>query len=479
MSGIVWLGSYLPYLRFSRHRWAQAWGLGEFADKMIGNRTVASFDEDSLTMATDAALCALGAGNPKDVDALFFASTTPPYLEKSNATVIANALDIAEEARTADFTGSLRASTQALLGALDAVKAGSVKKALVCVGDVRESEPRYYMETMMDDSGAAALVGNDDLLLELEASLSIQEEFIDTWRRSEDRYLRYDDERFSSLFGYLRVLPRAAELILKKAKIPIDQINKIVAYAPEGPTYIALAKRSGAGHLFNTDPLLMQVGNAGNCSVFLQLAKVLEDSSAGERILLMSYGEGADALIFKVTKKVDEFKKHNFVSTQLARAKEIDSYEKILYFRNAIKLNTQSIWTFEPYTSISQLHHDNKSIYGMYAQKCTNCGHITYPIMGICHNCQIQSGLEQIKLSRKGKVYSFVSDHVFPSPESPTIMAVVDLDSGGRVMFQLTDTEEVKVQVGQPVVQTFRKLHEAKGINHYWWKVRPVFEYEK
>lgn len=446
---------------------------------MIGQRTVANFDEDSLTMATEAALLAIGGGNTKDIDALFFASTTPPYLEKSNATLIATALDFDEQARTADFTGSIRASTQALISAFDAVKARSAKKAIVCTGEVRESEPKYYMETMMGDSGAAALVGDRDLLLELEETLSIQDEFTDTWRRSEDRFLRYDDERFSSLFGYLRVVPRAAELILKKAKISFDQINKIVAYAPEGPTYIALAKRSGVGHLFNTDPLLMQVGNAGNCSVFLQLARVLEDANAGERILLLSYGEGADAFIFKVTEKVEQFKKYKFVSTQLARAKEVDSYGKILYFRNAIKLNTPSIWTFDPYTSISQLHHDKSSVYAMYAQKCNACGYITYPIMGICQNCQEKGKLEHIKLSRKGKIYSFVSDHVYPSPESPTVMAVVDLDSGGRVMFQMADTEETKVQVGQAVAQTFRKLHEAKGINHYWWKVRPVFDYEK
>jgi len=479
MAGIVWIGSYLPYLRFSRQRWAEAWGMGQFADKMIGQRTAANFDEDALTMATEAALCALGDSDVSDVGALYFASTTPPYLEKSNATVIASALDLSEEARTADFTGSLRASTQALLGALDAVSAGSLERALVCTGEVRESEPKYYMETMMGDSGAAALVGNDDLLLELEASLSIQSEFTDTWRRRQDDFLRYDDERFSSLFGYMRVVPRAAELILKKAGVPMDQINRIVAYAPEGPTYIALAKKSGVGHLFNTDPLLMQVGNAGNASVFLQLARVLEDASAGERILVVSYGEGADAFIFKVTDKVDEFKKSGYMNAQLARAREIDSYAKLLYFRNAIKLNTPSIWQFDPYTSMAQLHHDRRSVYGMYAHRCAKCGHITYPIAGICHNCQARSGLEEVKLSRAGEIYSFVSDHVYPSPEPPTIMAVVRLEPGGRVMFQMTDAHEEEVAVGQKVVQTFRLLHEAKGINHYWWKVRAAFEYEE
>ncbi len=478
MGGIVWLGCYLPHLRFSRQRWAETWGMGQFADKMIGQRTVANFDEDSLTMATEAALCALGDAEPQGVGALYFASTTPPYLEKSNATVIASALGLQEEVRTADFTGSLRASTQALLAAFDAVEAGSVERAVVCAGEVRESEPRYYMETMMGDSGAAALVGKDELLLELETALSIQNEFIDTWRRRQDRFLRYDDERFSSLFGYMQVVPRAADLVLKKAGLSLEQINRIVAYAPEGPTYIALAKKSGAGHLFNTDPLLMQVGNAGNCSVLLQLARVLEDASAGDRILVISYGEGADAFIFKVTDKVEEFKKVGYINAQLARAREIDSYAKILYFRNAIRLNTPSIWQFDPYTSISQLHHDRKSIYGMYAHKCSACGYITYPMVGICHNCQARSGLEEVRLSRTGEIYSFVSDHVYPSPEPPTIMAVVNMEPGGRVMFQMTDAEEEKVAVGQKVVQTLRLLHEAKGINHYWWKVRPAFEYE-
>jgi uncharacterized OB-fold protein len=53
-------------------------------------------------------------------------------------------------------------------------------------------------------------------------------------------------------------------------------------------------------------------------------------------------------------------------------------------------------------------------------------------------------------------------------------MLVIDLDGGGRVYLQGTDTGEGEIQVGTPVVLTFRRLHESGGNRNYFWKARPA-----
>ena len=137
MAGIVSYGAYIPYHRMSREEFHRAWG--GFA--MPGEKAVANFDEDSLTMAVEAARDCLTGLDHRQIDAVFFASTTLPYKEKLGAAIIAAALDLPDEVRTADFAGSLRVGVSALGCALDAVKAGSAKRVLVLVADTRMGAP--------------------------------------------------------------------------------------------------------------------------------------------------------------------------------------------------------------------------------------------------------------------------------------------------------------------------------------------------
>src|SRR5436190_6075399 len=118
MVGITRLGVYLPRRRLDRALIAKAWG----TRVMAGARTVAGFDEDALTMATDAVLSCMGDADPATIDALHFASTSSPYLEKQVASVIATAVDLRRDVAVADFGGSVRAGLGALRAASDAVR---------------------------------------------------------------------------------------------------------------------------------------------------------------------------------------------------------------------------------------------------------------------------------------------------------------------------------------------------------------------
>jgi hydroxymethylglutaryl-CoA synthase len=123
MAGIVSYGSYVPYRRLKRAAIAQVLGVAA----VKGERAVASFDEDSVSMAVEALRDALRGAPGPEVQALAFATTTPPYAEKLNAAIVGAAAQLPAEIRAADLTGSVRAGLSALLQAADAVNGGAAR----------------------------------------------------------------------------------------------------------------------------------------------------------------------------------------------------------------------------------------------------------------------------------------------------------------------------------------------------------------
>ncbi len=177
MTGIVSYGSYVPYRRLKRSAIAAV--LGTPGGK--GERAIASFDEDSVSMAVEAVRDALKAAPPGDVQALIFATTTPPYAEKLSAAVIGAAAMLPAEIRASDMTGSVRAGMSALLQGADAI-AGGAERALVAIGDCRLAAPEGKAEQTTGDGAVAFVLGAKDVIAEIEASSSLTREFLDTWR---------------------------------------------------------------------------------------------------------------------------------------------------------------------------------------------------------------------------------------------------------------------------------------------------------
>ena len=154
MAGVVSYGAYIPYHRMSREEFQRAWG----GFGMPGEKAVANFDEDSITMAVEAARDCLKGMEQQKIDAVYLSSTTLPYKEKLGAAIVAAALDLPAEVRTVDFTGSLRAGTSAVGCALDAIKAGSANRVLVAVADTRMGAPAGQFEQALGDGAAALLL---------------------------------------------------------------------------------------------------------------------------------------------------------------------------------------------------------------------------------------------------------------------------------------------------------------------------------
>src|SRR4051812_34665939 len=136
MTGIVSFGTYVPFHRLSRKTIGQT--LGTPGGK--GERAVASYDEDSVTMAVEASRDCLRGQDRSGIRSLTFATTDPPYIEKLNAATIHAALDLPANVRALDIACSLRAGVGSMISAYEAASLGS-GTALATMGDIRIGAP--------------------------------------------------------------------------------------------------------------------------------------------------------------------------------------------------------------------------------------------------------------------------------------------------------------------------------------------------
>ena len=91
-----------------------------------GEKAVANYDKESITMRVAAGMDCLNGFERTQIDGLYLSSMSLPYTERHNAAICAAALALRSDIRTADFCSSSKAGTTALLAACEAVKSGEM-----------------------------------------------------------------------------------------------------------------------------------------------------------------------------------------------------------------------------------------------------------------------------------------------------------------------------------------------------------------
>ncbi len=466
MIGITRYGAYVPLYRM---------GKGTEAWTARGERAVSSFDEDSITMAVAAGLDCLGDIDPKTIDAVYFASTTSPYREKQAATLIARALDLKDGIFTADFAGSLRAGTTAIKAAVDSVKAGTARNVLVVAAEQRVPQPRSDFDENIGDAAAALLVGREDTVAEIEDIYSNSQEIYDVWRTDTDVFPRSAEDRFVAEEGYLKSMKEAAAVIMGRNKLSHKDFAQVVAYAPSARKHTEICRSMGFDEKTQLAPAYFgQVGDAGCALVPMMLAGVLEKAKAGQRLLVASYGEGADVLVLKMAKDGVKPAGVRGLSGYLASKRLLSSYITYLRWRGLVNI---AFAAKRPPLKIPGVHavwREAPSNISLYGSKCRTCGTVQYPAERICTQCQTIENMEPRKMSRKGAVFTYSMDYLGPTPDSPMVLAVVDFDDGGRGLFVMTDRDPNEIKVGMTIELSFRRLHTVEGIHNYYWCATPI-----
>jgi hydroxymethylglutaryl-CoA synthase len=148
----------------------------------------------------------------------------------------------------------------------------------------------------------------------------------------------------------------------------------------------------------------------------------------------------------------------------------LPSYGRYAKFRRLVRRDGGTTDTSSPVI----LFRDRRELLPLWGGRCPACGVVQYPKHRVCIECQTPGDLADVKLTRRGTLFTFTHDHILESPDPPTTHAVIDLDGGGRLYCQLTDCDPEAVQVDMPVELTFRRLHDGGGFTNYFWKARPA-----
>jgi len=468
MIGISAMGAYLPRYRISEKMINEAWGRpGGRSEKTVGY-----FDEDSLSMGIAAVHSCFGDQDLTGVDALIFSSTTSPFKEKLASATMAMILNLPPETRTIDVGSSLRSGTTALLSASDSVRSGSVKRALVVASECGRLDVQGGMYEALWGDGACALeVGQEGVLFNILGSLSCSDELTHFWRRSQDRFTQSEDIRFPQVMGYGRIMEAAIERLFKKFHCQSKDFAKVVIDGPDGRSHQGLLRRFGFDPKTQVQDLMhSSVGSLGTAHPFVMLASAIESLKPGDKVLWGSYGDGSDLFVLEATDKIVEAQKASKLRAMLGSREMISTYTKYLNFKKVFVEEEPNY-----YSSISGLFRERDRFSRFIGGKCKVCGYMTTLALRVCPQCRKKDQFENIKLSKKGTVFTFTQEWYYPSPEPPTTLAVVDLESGGRVYCQMTDCSNPSlVKIGMPVEMILRKYHEAIHLPHYYWKCKPV-----
>jgi len=466
LPGISAYGAYVPRYRLGAE--TDGWD-------SAGQRSVANFDEDSVSMAVAAAIDCLNGREREEIDGLLFATTTPPYAEKQCASIIATALDLRRDIFTADITDVLRAGTTALKSALDSVAAGSAKNVLMVASDNRQGPPKSEAERNSGDGAVAFIISEDAVIAEQAGSYTITENMMDTWRSAGDQFVRSWEDRFAIEEGLERIIGEAISGFMEKEGVSVKDVTKLALYSPDARRHGQLARHLGFQPEQVQDPLFGRMGNTGAAFPLMLLAGALEDGSPGQLLLTVAYGDGSDVLGFRTTSKIGERGQGLGVSGFLDSGQVLDSYETYAKWRNVWLTDSSSRRPDPQSPSVTALWRESDQNIKFHGGVCNQCGYVQYPPQRVCVECQSRDDSTPIRLSDKlGTVFTYSLDYLAGTVDTPLAVVVVDYEPGGRVLCMMTDREVGEVQIGMPVQMSFRKLRVVNGIHNYYWKAVPL-----
>ena len=461
MIGLITWAAYVP-----PHRVAAGILAGKPHKNGESERAVAWVDEDSITMAVDAArLCLKGRTRDK-IDLLIFASTTYAFAEKQGAALIASVLGLSPDVRTIDVGHSLRGGVQALQVALDSVAAGQAREALVLVADCREGAPGSELERAGGDAGVAFLAGRDGAVATQVASARQSEEIVDVWRRAGDRFTHGWEERFTTQYGYLDPAIAASKAL--RGQVDGADNWRWAVSAPNARAHGAFATALKLKREALESALFDKVGACGAAHAPLIFAGALDRAKAGDKIVLLAYGDGADALLFEV-----HGPRNGGATLAEAIAQRIHVKDAATY-RRARNLDASEYSTpDDPGISATVHFRERAENLRLQGQRCA-CSEPQFPNGRVCIRCgkADRFTLEDFA-ERGGALVTFTLDSFFPSPTPPSIVGIVQVDDGPRIYLQIAELEAKEVALGMRLCFAFRRIHQAGRRPNYFWKALP------
>lgn len=436
-----------------------------------GTRSVANWDEDALTMAVEAGRAALGATPSPDLGAIALASTSLPFADRLNAGVVRSALALPATLHGSDSGGSMRAGTTELLRVL---QGASARSTLVVASEHRQAKPASTSELLFGDGAAALVVGHGKPIAVLRGAVSACHDFIDHFRDNQHDTDYNWEERWVRDEGYGKLIPPVVKAALAAAGCSAAEIDHFVMPASLPRVNQVVAKQLGIRAEAIADPLFEVCGDTGCAHPLMMLAKTLAEAQPGQKILVLQFGNGCDALVLETT----EWQTPDPARLAwLAGGKTETNYLKFLSFKGQVDLAWGMRAEMDNKTALSALWRNESMVHAFQAGRCTSCGTVQFPSSRVCVNpaCVKTDTQEAWRLvDEAAQIRSFTCDWLSYHQSPPFQFGHVEFASGARVLMEFTDSEPDELAVGTPLAMRFRikEIDPLRGFRRYFWKAK-------
>jgi 3-hydroxy-3-methylglutaryl CoA synthase len=455
---------------------AHAWALPSLKSFAKGEKAFCGWDEDSITMAVEAGRdCVRRPGAEREsIVSLSFASTTAPYADLQNASIVGAALRLPAARSSADLGGSVRAGLSALGDALQELMTGD---KLIIASDKRSGKPGSAQE-MLYGAGAAALrVGQgDDVIARFLGRNTVTVPFVDHFRQSGEKFDYFWEERWIRDEGVSKIVPGAVAGLLKRLDVPAGRVAHLgFSGGPSGSDKLVAKALSLSPEKLLPD-FQSSVGDTGTAHPLLQLIAALERAKPGEVIVLASFAQGCEVLAFEMSGSPAAIAGQGLAAS-LARRIEETAYLKLLSFDGEIDLEWGMRAETDNKTALTQLYRIADQILGFVGGECTACHAVQFPRFPACVNCGAVDSQKPFALAdQTAKVVTYTADWLQYSPSPPLYMGLVQFEVGARLLMEMVDVGPTGIDVGTPLGMCFRikERDRQRHYDRYFWKAVPL-----
>jgi hydroxymethylglutaryl-CoA synthase len=467
---LLGVGAAAPSLRMAASEVAGAWGGG-------GRGTVAlcDSDEDTLTLAWQAAIDALGAAGVAagDLSGLWWGTTRAPFAEGPSHAFLSTALGLEPDATAVLCSGSPHAGMEALVTAWDALAAGHARLALVLVSDALVPGVGTAGEFTTGAGAAAFVLGAIDRGGPGGNGSGPAARLVDRTTRVMavvDRY-RGDSEPATGDVYDGRLFREEVFLPLMTAVGRTlgagDNAPSAWSVAdPDGKLAAAVAKRLG-GPLLSA-PVHSALGDTGAAAALLGVIQGCTSTAAPGVLGAVGYGGGrATAVTVEVGRPVPGA---DAAVERLGSGRAV-TYVQAIRARGQLEPMSDPIQMGLPPAGAAFVR-GNVEMLAFQGAKCRACGTISTPpsIHPRCNGCG-GGDLAVVPLARRGRVQTFVVNQTMPPPfQAPLPMVVVDLEDNARIMVQGSSADAGTLAIDDDVTLALRLYAMERGIPVYGYK---------
>jgi hydroxymethylglutaryl-CoA synthase len=356
---------------------------------------------------------------------------------------------------------------------------GSENRILVAAADKRRTLVASTQEMQYGDGAAAVTVGSTDVIAELLSLHSETVDFVDHFRANDAEYDYHWEERWIRDEGYANIVVPAAKACLERAQANGAAIKHFVLASPAASVPKTIAQRLGIAESAIIDNLGATVGDTGVPHPLLLLVAALERANPADLILVLGFGGGCDALLFRATGTIETRRSIPSLSEAIQARMPEANYTKLLAFNDQIPLDKGMRAESSDKTPLTSLYRNRKMMLSLIGGKCTRCGTPQFPKSAICVNqsCGAADSQEDFSFADlRPSVMSWSADSLTFTLDPPAYYGMLTFDPGGRLMADFTDCTAAQIEVGARMRMVFRikAVDPVTHFKHYFWKATPL-----